>query len=365
MKLLILSCGMGQGHNSAAAAVAEAAKGLGAEAQVVDITDFGGKFFKSNESIYNSLVKKKPKLFGSIYRAGELFNQSKIISPVYFANALYIKSLVEFITENAFDAVCCTHLYAMEAMTAIRKKRKLNIPSYAVITDYTYVPFLNETALDGYFIPQAELASEIVGKGLPADKLIASGIPVSKRFEQLTDKSAARNYLVIPQTKRVYLVMTGGEGGADVMSLCDEFLLEGDGEAYVLVGRNSVLMNQMLEKYGLDSHIHAITYTEKVNLYMRAADAVITKPGGLSSTEAAVANVPIVHYSPIPGCETKNVNFFASRGMSVCADTAKAAVEAARNLADNPERVETMLEMQRKYIPSNAAENIVRTIYRI
>ena len=61
---------------------------------------------------------------------------------------------------------------------------------------------------------------------------------------------------------------------------------------------------------------------------MAAADVLFTKPGGLSSTEAAVRRVPLVHTDPIPGCETKNRAFFVSRGMSVTGAHQKELAEA-------------------------------------
>ena len=79
------------------------------------------------------------------------------MSPVYYANSKYAPGLREYIEGKGFDAVVSTHLFPMEALTAIRKKGGFNIPCYGVLTDYTCIPFFGETKLDGYFIPHEEL----------------------------------------------------------------------------------------------------------------------------------------------------------------------------------------------------------------
>ena len=84
------------------------------------------------------------------YKAVVLYDSTGITSPVYYANASYAQCLYQYITENGFDAVISTHLYGMEALTAIKRKAIFDVPFYGVLTDYTLIPFLAETKLDGY-----------------------------------------------------------------------------------------------------------------------------------------------------------------------------------------------------------------------
>lgn len=118
----------------------------------------------------------RPKMFGAIYKAGEAVDRVRFRSPVYYANTLYAKKLAAYILEEKFDAVVCTHLFAMEALTYIKKRGLLTVPSYGVLTDYTCIPFFEETDVDEYFIPHADLADELCAKGMKKERLIPTGI---------------------------------------------------------------------------------------------------------------------------------------------------------------------------------------------
>lgn len=367
MKWLILSCNTGEGHNSAARAIKEAAEKKNIACVLEDPVSFGGTWAKNAVSaVYNKMIQKAPSVFGVVYRAGELFERIKIASPVYYANSLYAKTLQEYLQQERINAVVCTHLYGMEAMTAIRRKQGNTVPCFGVLTDYTCIPFTGETDLDKYFIAHQDLIPEIESNGIPAEKLMATGIPVSASFSSPVGRENARNFLVIPANRRVYLVMSGGMGSGDLQGICDRFLRteSGDYTVYVLVGRNDDLRDKLRERYKDKTQIQIIAFTDKVNLFMEAADVVITKPGGLSSTEAIVLGVPLIHLLHIPGCEPKNADFFAERGMSLRAESPSEAVSLAKQLIENPAQVEKMRENQRFYSRPDAAVCIVEEVLR-
>ena len=124
MKILVLSCGTGQGHNSAAAAVREAFLRHGHDCVIADPLQFGRKHTAGVvAATYNGIIKNAPGAFGAIYKAGDLYSATGLTSPIYFANTLYAEHLRGYIEENGFSAVVCTHLFAMEALTALKKRR--------------------------------------------------------------------------------------------------------------------------------------------------------------------------------------------------------------------------------------------------
>lgn len=366
MKLLILSCSTGEGHNSAAHALMECAAERGIDCEIADPIAFGSERARKVVAVcYNGMIQYVPRLFSVVYRAGNMFERTGIPSPVYFANRLYARRLGDYLKEGAFDAVICTHLYGMEAMTALRGEGP-TLPSYSVLTDYTCIPFIAETKSDGYFIPHEALRSELVEKGIPSDRLFASGIPVSRRFSEHAGQYNARKYLAIPQDTRAYLVMSGGMGSSNLASLSEALLKaeEGSFDVYVLVGRSDELRERLTHRFERTAHVHVITFTEKVNLYMEAADVLLSKAGGLSSTEAAVLGVPLIHTMVIPGREEKNAEFFASRGMSVYARDTCDAVRHAVKIARNQAAAEEMRARQRQYVRPDAARHILEEVLR-
>ncbi len=363
--ILILTCNTGEGHNSAAYAIKTALMQKGISCELVDPVVF--KSEKAKEfvsSFYNNLIKKTPSLFGAIYKLGDLYSSTCLPSPVYWANASYSDSLQQYLEGKQFDAVICTHLYGMEAMTAILKKAPALIPSYGILTDYTCIPFMAETKLDGYFVPHDGVRQYMIARGFQEDCIHVSGIPVDAKFSEYIDRSSARSALGIQQDKKVYLLMTGGIGCENMMGLCDELLstLSRDSLIFVLTGRNDTMKCKLEEKYHANQQLRTVPFTNQVNLYMTAADVMLSKPGGLSSTEAAVVNVPLVHVNAIPGCETHNARFFSQHGMSLWAKNNKDAVRLAQSLAHNPENAAKMRTMQKKYSNPNAANDIVMEV---
>jgi len=163
MKILILSCDTGEGHNSAGRAVREAAESKGHTVEMMDMFLLSGK--RTSHAVagaYVGIVKHIPFFFGFIYKVGMLISSSRRKSPVYFANALLGKKLASYIDRHDFDIVLTPHLYPAETMTYMKKKNLLHIPAVAVGTDYTCIPFWEETNLDYYVIPHEDLIPEYV-----------------------------------------------------------------------------------------------------------------------------------------------------------------------------------------------------------
>lgn len=362
-----MTCSTGEGHNSAAHALETALLNEGISCEIADPVSFQSERMKhAVSSVYNNIIKKTPSVFGAIYKLGDFYSSKKLPSPVYWANAQYADTLKAYILDNGFDTVVCTHLYGMEVMTAIRQDPNFTIPCYGVLTDYICIPFTDETHLDGYFVPNEDARQELISKGMPAEKVFSTGIPVNKAFSDHVDQMSARVQLDIPKDKKVFLVMTGGIGCENMMGLCDKLLrsLRSDGLIYVLVGKNENLKKTLDDKYRSTGQLQTISFTRQVPLYMAASDVLISKPGGLSSTEAAVANIPMVHVHAIPGCETYNAHFFSENGLSLYANNDKEAVTFANLLAYDEVEANRMRTMQRKFIPQNAAISIIKEMNR-
>lgn len=134
-------------------------------------------------------------------------------------------------------------------------------------------------------------------------------------------------------------------------------------ELIVVCGNNQKTMSRLKKAFGNEKRIKILGYTTQMTLYMKACDVLFTKPGGLTSTEGAVAGIPMVHTAPIPGCETANRKFFRKAGMSISARTMKGQAEAGIRLLYDNEAAEKMRERQRKYINADAAEDIYGFIH--
>lgn len=361
MNVLILSCNTGQGHNAAGRAVKEELEQRGIACEMRDMLAMKQERSSRTASrIYVSVTTKAPKVFGCIYHVGAFISNAKIHSPVYWANALCAKNLKEYIEEKGFDCVVAPHLFPAETMTYLRSRYGIRIPCFAVATDYASIPFWEETRMDIYFIPHPDLTEEFSGKGIPAERLVASGIPVSRQFQGERRTEEARERLGCADADYVFTLMSGSMGFGHLADTVRELLKKGTSRTriYVLGGNNETLKNRLRGDFAGDGRVEIVDYTDHAAGYMDACDVLITKPGGLTTTEAAVREVPLVHSAPIPGCETANVQFFSERGMSVEAKDEKQAAALAWQLAECSELRANMMEAQRREIPKNGAARI-------
>jgi len=371
MKAILLPCSTGQGHNSAAAAVAEALGRRGVACERRDALSFLGE--RASDVITEAFVNiavRTPRAFGVMYQTGEKLSEGladRMKSPVYLANMLYAQNLRKYLEENDIDFAVCPHLFPAEALTYLRSTGSLRARCCFVSTDYACIPFLEETEPDVVTLPDESLRDVFTARGIPAAKLAVTGIPVSARFAARGDRGEARRALGLPEKVPVFLVMTGGEGCGDAGGLTAELLAalgDADGRVAVLPGRNEKLRAELLRRFGGEGRVRVEPFTDQVPRYLDACDVLLTKPGGISSTEAAVRGVPLVHTAPIPGCETLNAEFFSQRGMSILAPDAKSAARCALRLAFDEGQKRRILEAQRQYIRPDAADAVADALLR-
>lgn len=361
MKVLILSCSTGQGHNSAALAVFENLKGHGVNCEFMDALLFAGK--KTSAAVcrtYVQVARKAPHVFGLAYRAGGIISNTRTKSPVYFANTRYARQMYDYITGNQFDVVITSHLFPAQTLTYMKKKFGLKVRTMAVATDYTSIPFWEETRLDYYIIPHPDLLREFHKKGLPKEKLLPFGIPVDPQFSARTSKTKARRILGLPPEGFEILLMSGSMGFGHMAPLIRSFLKKyGAGVTLVVMGGdNEELKSSLRQRFSKAKNVRILDFTSQVSLYMDSADLLYTKPGGLTSTEALVKGIPMVHTAPIPGCETKNARFFASHGLSFYARTTREQIACGQFLIQNLSAREAMQSAQAEHARPQAAERI-------
>ena len=185
MDALILSCGTGGGHNAAAKALREELVDRGWNAELINPYTLCGKNTSEIiDKIYIRLVQRFPKGFGLIYQLGELYRRLPFRSPIYYINGKAARHVGNYLEGKRFDIVIITHLFPGEIMTRL-KNSCINIPpTIYVATDYTCIPFTEDTDCDAYVIPAKELQEDFVRRGIPADRIYPLGIPVQASFRK-------------------------------------------------------------------------------------------------------------------------------------------------------------------------------------
>lgn len=366
MKILMLSCSTGEGHNAAGEAVREAMKKRGHQADLIDVMSLGGEKCRHDVSqAYIDTVKYAPWFFGFLYILGGAISGHSTLehhSPVYWANSFLADKLASYIKWGGYDAVVCSHLYAAEILTCLRQRDRLDIPFISVGTDYTLIPFWEETACDAFAIPHRDCAAQYISRGIPESKIFPSGIPVRAEFKEALkmDVEYARQKLGLPSSGTIALLMGGSMGFGNMLKTVRHLdaRLGPDEFAVVICGTNHALEQDLRHHFGGSSQIRIVGYSARIAEYMRASDIIVTKPGGITSTEAAFMKLPIVHSEPIPGCEDINRDFFRVHGMSVSGETVREQLENGWELLHNPGKREDIRRCQQFNINPLAAEDI-------
>ncbi len=367
MKVLILSCNTGQGHNSAGRALMEELSSRGIHADMRDALAFDSQFTsKMVCGIHAKASLHIPKLLGAGIQVAHLIDKTKVKhSPCYIANLPSAGSLYEFIKKGGYDTVVIPHVFPSETLTHIRKKHpELRIRTYFVGTDYAYPPFLHDTDLDAYIIPHPDLVESFVSSGIPKEKIFPLGIPVAKTFSEHMEKEKARKKLGLPENENIALIMTGSMGFGNTEALVHELLARCDATLLVMGGNNTRMKERLRTKYEGQARLRVLDFTREVSLYMDASDLLFTKPGGLSSTEAAVKGIPLLHTSPIPGWEEENIRFFRAHGFSGYGKNAEELALKALFLLANPHKSEEMRAKQERGISKTAAKDICDLIMK-
>ena len=351
MKVLVLSCNTGGGHNSCGKYICEELKANSIESDFknyFEIVHLSKKDFSNK--IYVKSIGKKGGLFKYIYRIGDAYDKTKILSPVYLVNKMFSNRLYNFIKNNKYDLVICPHLFPAQALTAINKKHKVNF--IFVDTDYEYHPFIDEIIADYYVIPK-DLEEQFISRGIAKNKLLSFGIPISSQY--IMNAKNVKKELNI--NKRIILIMLGSMGFGNIEPIMEDLLKIENVSIVVVCGRNKKLYDKL--KKSDYKNLIVIGYSKNVNDLIKSSDIVISKPGGLSSTEIASFRKGLIHVFPIPGVETGNTQYFSKHNLSFVANNNDEIIDYVNILLENDKIYNEMVENQKKYIPSGSAKDLV------
>jgi len=366
MKTLILTCNTGGGHNSCAKSIKEYYDLLDSECDISDALQFiSDRFSRLISNGHTFIYRHLPRLFDSGYRVAERREQR-----IFSKNSLTVsilktgcRRLYDYITENEYTHVICTHVFAGLMLTHAKRKYPLNVKSALVSTDYAVTPSTRMSDVDYYFIPDEGLIGDFCNASLPKDKIIPCGMPISQRYYHPTDKLWAKTKRGLKQQKTHVLIMCGSMGCGpveDILRLL--YVLCGDGcQITAVCGSNANLKKRLTEECGHLPDVHVIGYEHDVPTLLCSADLFITKPGGLSTSEAAAVRLPMVFIDAVSGCEGYNLRFFTERGCARAAKTAEQAVEECLSLINSPTELEAMSSAF-PHAPPNAAEVIFNSL---
>ncbi len=359
MKFLILTVTVGHGHNQAAKSVSQYIKSQGHSVLVLDTLEYINPVLKESFNRgYLLSTSISPKAYGKFYRLAEMKERNdSILSPQRITTTLLSKKIIGFIKDYNPDAIICTHVTAAQLVSDI-KDDGINVPTLGIITDFTIHPFWDETCIDYYVLPNEFLIYQAVKKGIPSEKLLPLGIPIDMKFASKNNKKFTRDALGI-EDKTTLLLMSGSMGYGNVIKILKDIcILPYDFQIITVCGNNKSLKKK-IDKLELEKRIYNYGFTDQIDSFMDASDIIITKPGGLTVSEAMAKELPMILINPIPGQEERNREFLVNNGAAMAHSSTLSAAELIFQVYKGSGRIERMKENIKVIRKPNAAKDIV------
>lgn len=320
MNTLILSCNTGEGHNSCAKAIKEYYDSINEDCSVYDGLQFISPAVSNFMSWGHSYMYRHiPGLFKFGYGYSErhpaVFKKD---SGIYRFMTQGSERMYNYILNGKYDSVICTHVFTALMLTDMLEKHPMDITTSFVATDYTCSPSTKESKLDYYFIPDEILKADFECENIPENKMIVSGIPVRQMLYKSCGKESAKGCMGI-NPKHKHLIMMCGSMGCGPMKILLRKIatqIPANWEISVICGNNKKLQENLLKQYTNNKRIHILGYVEDMGTILDSGDLYLTKPGGISTSEAVVKKLPMVLIDAVAGCEEYNKIHFIRKGFA-------------------------------------------------
>ena len=372
-RILVLSASVGAGHLRAAEAVVAAAKELRPDAVVEsrDVLDFTSKMFRQLYSkAYLDLVAKAPHLLGYVYDHLDRDTQHghKLGDKLRIAvDKLNLRDFQKWLLATPWDLVINTHFLPAERIARLKRKDKFTAPQVTVCTDFdTHRLWVNEPC-EHYFVATEEGKLHLEHWEIPASKIDVTGIPVMPAFATPADRAACCRRMNIAGDRPVVLQMCGGFGVGPVEGVFGSLLeVATPIDLVVICGRNEKL-KAALEKLPTPPRhrAHIVGLTHEMDAWMGCADLVVSKPGGLTTSEILARGVAMVVVNPIPGQESRNSDYLLENGAAVKANHPSALRHKVEQILATPARLRAMQSAARTLGHPRAAYDVVEKSLRV
>lgn len=373
VKVLILYAKVGNGHLKASEAILSEVKAKYPDATVFfeDGLEYSGAL--TNKMIikgYKNLVKYMPGTYGKMYYNTDTKEKSMLEDAYRIVNKYLTIRLKKMIRKTNPDVIISTHPFVTRMCSYLKKKGKTNARLMTIVTDYGVHNMWvdNSENIDKICVATEEMKEDCIEEyGLKPEKIEVTGIPCSEKFLKPLNKEQILGELGLKDATTFLFFAGGGLGLGDSEDLLEELLKsKKEFQLIVVSGKNEKqkLRFEKMAKY-TNRKVVILGYTDRVPELMNIATAVITKPGGLTSTECLVMRKPMVIINPIPGQEEQNAVYFSNNGTALIVNEATKLSHIIEIIVNKPKRVEQMKEMCSELRKPNAATQLASIAKRL
>lgn len=353
------------GHHSATVAIEKALKILQPNVEVLNINAFNYTNPVSERIVnrlYMAVIKRTPQIWDYLYDNPTVVRKiENIKKTIHKFNSPKLKNLFDKFKP---DAVVCTQAFPCGMVADFKKTYASDIPLIAILTDYIPHSYWIYDMVNYYITPSDEVSLRLMKKGVPADKIKSFGIPFDPKFNAEIPKNEVMRKFNLDHNLPTILIMGGGQGLGPIKTIVRSLeKTKIDFQELIVAGTNRKLyksLKRRVKKY--KKKIMVFGYVENINELMGIADIIITKPGGVTTSEALAKKIPMIIIKPIPGQEASNTIYLTEKEAAIKINRPKDINLVVEDLLKDPRKLKHLVEASGRISKPHASLDIARLL---
>ncbi|KJJ85686.1 monogalactosyldiacylglycerol synthase [Candidatus Omnitrophus magneticus] len=319
-KALIFYITENSGHFHAATAIANALNSFDKNIEPILVNAFNyTNPFLGNilTRVYLAVIKKKPEIWSNLYDNPEVFEKTR--KARMLINKFNMPKIKRLIEKHSPNIIYCTQAFPCGMIAEYKKKYQKDIPLVAVLTDHAPHSYWIFDEVTEYIVPSKKTAASLEQKGVSPEKIKVYGIPISPTFNKTLDKEKILKDYNLSKEHPIILLMGGSHGLGSIEKTVETFIANKEKiyQLLVVTGINKKLYARLLKIAKGNRNIRIFGYINKIEELMEIADIIITKSGGITTSEALAKKLPIIIMDPIPGQERLNAEYLKEEGAAI------------------------------------------------
>ena len=364
-RVLLMYISKDSGHHCASRAIENALHELSDDVETLNVNSFhytNPILEKIINKTYMSVIRRKPEIWGYLYDNPKVIRKTQRLRDAIHKNSSNkIKVLLE---QFKPDAIVCTQAFPCGILADYKRTSASRVILSGVLTDYAPHAYWFHDEVDIYFVPSVETKEKLISGGISREKVELTGIPIDLKFRKIVDKGKAAQSFGISTDLPIVLIMGGSQGMGpihDIIKVLDRSRT--DFQIVVATGGNKKLHRTLKRReLRFKKKVTVLGYAENIEGLMQISSIVISKPGGITISEALAVGLPILIVKPIPGHEEMNTQHLTKHKVAIKIDNIQDVELYISELLSNPSSLKNMRERARAFSNPNSAFNIAENI---
>lgn len=371
-KILIFYASYGGGHLNAAKSIKECIDNNynDCETELIDCMKYVNKPIETiTTAAYREMAKKIPWAWGKIYSNSQNGPLAHITSR---SNKILAVKLLKLFKEKKPDLIVSTHPFGSQMCNYLKRKGKITSKIATIMTDFSPHDqwLVGHEYTDYFFVAHDKMKNYLISKNIPENKVFSTGIPISSRFLKTYNKKEILDEFGLKENKQNILFFGGGEfglGKTKTIEVFENLAKNFENIQIVAIAGRNKKMKESFENIVKENHkedsIKILEYTNKVPELMSISDLVVSKPGGLTTSESLASNLPLIMINPIPGQEEENAEFLESKGSGIWIKKDDCSYEIFKELFSDPEKLENLKNNTKILAKKHSTEDICKILF--